>query len=245
MQLECVNNHGMFEFRGIDCPYCHQPLALWAETFKGSATRIIKTRHLDTNSSRCGTEAEALAKKAELEADAKYFPNSLKELADYRQENPAASLPVQTRPPALVLAEKIHERYNALNCRAYSTADWVRAFKDTQSDIAEFARAAPAAIEQARPQAPRMDMDVIFNKHQGGLQNHGDTAYLWAVINDLILYLKEREPLRTPAVGESLLCLVCAYYGPWRIFSQRTGESVCEKCIGKIEATASGENSNG
>jgi hypothetical protein len=33
-----------------------------------------------------------------------------------------------------------------------------------------------------------------------------------------------------PELGESRLCLVCAYEKPWGIFSEKTGETVCVEC---------------
>lgn len=44
--------------------------------------------------------------------------------------------------------------------------------------------------------------------------------------------MREIAPLNIPppAIGAKLLCLVCAHYKPWGIFSSRTGESVCADC---------------
>src|ERR1700680_336098 len=51
-QLQIVDNHGLFEFRGVDCPYCKQPIALYKDG-KGGLQKQVHVRHVGNNSSRC------------------------------------------------------------------------------------------------------------------------------------------------------------------------------------------------
>lgn len=44
------------------------------------------------------------------------------------------------------------------------------------------------------------------------------------------------QPKASPEIGEPLKCLVCALEKPWGIFSQTTGEAVCEDCKRKAQS---------
>lgn len=54
--FKLVNVHGSFEWRGVNCPRCNTPIALWREQFKGGSHTTMKVRHFETNTARCPKE---------------------------------------------------------------------------------------------------------------------------------------------------------------------------------------------
>ena len=54
------------------------------------------------------------------------------------------------------------------------------------------------------------------------------------LLERLIELDKKHEP---PPVGESRMCLVCAYEKPWGVFDAKTGAAVCIDCRDKARSS--------
>lgn len=52
-KLKVVTDSGGTRTEAFPCPFCGRDLVLWPERFKGSGTRIVRTRHLHNNSGNC------------------------------------------------------------------------------------------------------------------------------------------------------------------------------------------------
>jgi hypothetical protein len=56
LRTDVPNGTGMFRGETFECPWCHLDLYLWAERFKGSGTRIIRTTHVHNLNANCNAK---------------------------------------------------------------------------------------------------------------------------------------------------------------------------------------------